>query len=66
MNWKNILVQTRDRQTTGVATGATHHCRMEGCTGVRVTVRWPDGTFTHPCSKGLQMVDEVAPAFRIG
>lgn len=38
----------------GLTTGSTHHCRMEGCTGRRVTVKWPDGKVTHPCSKGME------------
>lgn len=32
-------------------------CRLEGCTGVRIHVRWPDGKSTYPCSKGCRLVD---------
>jgi len=34
-------------------TGGTRPCRLEGCLGVRVGVRWPDGTLTWPCTKGM-------------
>jgi len=50
---KGTKVQSRDEATTGVATGATYRCRMDGCTGLRCTVKWPDGKFTHPCTKGM-------------
>lgn len=52
------FVQSRDGKTTGQLTGAAHRCRLEGCRGERLTVRWPGGRFTHPCSKGLT---ELAP-----
>ena len=38
----------------GVTTGASFPCRMAGCSGMRITTRWPDGGITHPCSKGMQ------------
>lgn len=47
------LVRSRDGNSNGVATGATHRCRLEGCTGRRITVRWGDGRITHPCSKAM-------------
>lgn len=31
-------------------------CRLEGCTGVRMHVVWPDGSVTYPCSKGCYQV----------
>lgn len=46
-------VHSQNGSEIGTLTGSTHRCRMEGCTGRRVTVRWPDGKFTHPCTKGL-------------
>jgi len=46
-------VFARDGAQAGVATGNTHHCRLHGCNGLRVTVRWSDGKFTYPCSKGM-------------
>jgi hypothetical protein len=39
---------------TGVTTGAhERRCQMEGCNGLRISVRWADGKHTFPCSKGL-------------
>ena len=32
-------------------------CQMEGCTGMRIHVKWPDGKSTYPCSKGCEVVD---------
>lgn len=31
---------------------ATSVCNLEGCRGLRLHVRWPDGKRTRPCSKG--------------
>lgn len=54
MNYAGMKVYARDTDCDpGTATGSTHKCQMSGCTGVRVTVKWPNGTFTYPCSKGL-------------
>lgn len=39
--------------TVGQASGSLHHCQMEGCNGLRISVRWPDGRTTFPCSRGL-------------
>ena len=41
------------QQLQGVATGGMFLCRLEGCGGVRVAVRWPDGRVTYPCTKGM-------------
>lgn len=43
-----------DDAATGTLTGARSACRLEGCTGVRVSVKWDDGSRTRPCSKGLK------------
>lgn len=55
--YSGLRVYPRDyrktRKPSGRATGTTYPCRMEGCTGVRVMVRWPDGKVTWPCSKGM-------------
>lgn len=39
----------------GKVTGSTRRCQMEGCSGVRVMVRWPNGKITWPCAKGLKL-----------
>ena len=46
-------VVSRDGKDIGHATGSTHMCSQHGCNGVRVSVRWPDGAITFPCSKGM-------------
>lgn len=33
-------------------------CKMEGCTGHRVHVKWEDGTSTYPCTKGCSSISE--------
>jgi hypothetical protein len=45
---------TKDAKLAGVIT-AISPCRMEGCRGQRLQVRWPDGTRTCPCSKGCEV-----------
>jgi hypothetical protein len=49
---------------TGRTTGSVHHCQLEGCRGVRVTVKWNTGKVTHPCSKGM-VRDEDTHTWRI-
>ncbi len=39
---------------TGRLTGTTRRCRLEGCTGTRLGVRWDDNSLTWPCSKGVR------------
>lgn len=36
----------------------SRRCQMEGCTGMRIHVRWPDGSSTYPCSKGCTQLGE--------
>ena len=47
-------VVSRDRQAVGLTTGGVRSCRLEGCLGLRIGVRWPDGKLTWPCSRGMQ------------
>lgn len=44
---------SRDKKLKGTFTGASRACGLEGCTGSRLSVKWPDGHHTYPCSKGL-------------
>ena len=37
----------------GKTTGRAHRCRLDGCSGWRIVVKWEDGHVTHPCSKGM-------------
>jgi hypothetical protein len=43
----------------GQTTGATRPCRLEGCCGVRMVVKWEDGQVTYPCSKGMVWRDSA-------
>jgi hypothetical protein len=47
------FVVSRDGNDKGRLTGGSRNCRLEGCTGRRLEVRWPDGKLTWPCSKGM-------------
>lgn len=50
-------VLSRDGALVGRTTGGSHFCRLEGCGGLRISVRWPDGKITYPCSKGMVGVE---------
>lgn len=50
---------SRDGKKVGVIKNLrSRPCRLEGCTGMRIHVEWPDGKSTYPCSKGCERVDE--------
>lgn len=50
---------SRDGSQRGVIKNMNSRpCRLEGCTGVRIHVVWPDGKHTYPCSKGCTRIDE--------
>lgn len=49
-------VLTRNGKEKGQTTGAAHKCRLDGCSGWRITVRWPDGKLSYPCSRGMKVV----------
>lgn len=50
---KDQPVWSRGRKEKGAATGNWHHCQLEGCNGMRIAVRWPNGRLTFPCTKGM-------------
>jgi len=50
---KGSVLFSRDRKLKGHTTGGFRLCRLEGCGGLRIGVRWPDKKITWPCSKGL-------------
>ena len=47
-------VVSRDGKVTGKVVGGPTPCPLEGCTGVRMRVAWPDGKRTVPCTKGME------------
>ena len=50
---KGTPIYSHNGRLRGVTTGAQHKCALSGCTGMRISVRWPDGKHTFPCSKGI-------------
>jgi len=42
------------KQKRGILLTGRRFCRLEGCTGQRMGVRWPGGKVTWPCSKGMK------------
>ena len=51
------FVQSRSGDVTGRVVGHGRPCQLEGCRGWTISVRWPDGHLTRPCSKGMAVVD---------
>ena len=49
----NTRVVSKDGKLKGKTTGGRYDCQMEGCRGQRIGVRWPDGSITFPCSRGI-------------
>lgn len=51
----NGKILSRDGKHVGTATGGNaRQCRMEGCKGERIGIRWDDGTLTFPCTAAFQ------------
>jgi len=51
---KGDTIISREGEHRGKATGTRFKCRLAGCNGMRITVKWPDGKVTFPCSRGLK------------
>lgn len=54
-----VVVWSKDRVEQGRATGGERECRMEGCRGRRIVVKWPNGKITHPCTKGMRAISDT-------
>jgi hypothetical protein len=63
IDFKKIL--SKDGKSTGATTGSRQACRLSGCTGIRIAVRWKDGKITYPCTKGLNATKKPG-VWRIG
>ena len=50
---RGTIVLTARGDIAGILTGGHHRCTLEGCTGLRLATRWPDGRITFPCTKGM-------------
>jgi hypothetical protein len=48
-------VYARGGKPKGKYLGETQRACFEGCRGRRVSVRWPDGKMTYPCTRGLKV-----------
>lgn len=54
-----MLPSDRDEGKKGVILNLrSRPCTLQGCTGMRMHVKWPDGKHTYPCSKGCTQLDE--------
>ena len=49
----NQVVWDRNMTEKGLTTGASPPCRQVECIGQRLYVKWPDGSITAPCTKGM-------------
>jgi hypothetical protein len=48
------FIWSRDHKAKGSTTGSWCHCRLDGCPGYRLGVRWPSGRLTWPCTRSLK------------
>ncbi len=42
----------------GTVTGR-RRCTLEGCRGIQLSVKWPNGQRTFPCTDGMEIVCEA-------
>jgi len=56
-NYIGRTIYSRDGKIKGIVTGLAV-CRMEGCRGPRLSVKWADGRRTFPCSKGCLVQED--------
>ena len=54
--WENVI--SKDGEV-GHTEGKAHRCRLEGCSGMRLHVKWNDEKMTYPCTKGMRFEDGV-------
>ncbi len=52
------FVYASDGRRRGRLTGGERLCNLEGCKGVRLRVRWPNGKTTWPCTVGMFVTDD--------
>ena len=51
---RNEPVHNKTCTRLGYTTGGVRPCTLEGCTGLRIGVRWSDHTLTWPCTAGME------------
>lgn len=50
-------ILSRDGKEEGVILNEhSYRCRMEGCSGWRMSVRWSNGRLTFPCTRGCKVI----------
>ena len=54
---KNIMLSRDGKEEGEIINLQAYPCQMMGCTGMRISVRWPVGKRTFPCSKGCTQVN---------
>lgn len=47
-------IYSRTGEEYGTPTGKARSCALAGCHGLRISVTWPDGKVTLPCTDGLK------------
>ena len=57
---KGTRVYRRDGSVVGKATGGRSRCRLAGCMGTRLHVKWPDGALTKPCTRDMHQREDGA------
>jgi len=50
---RGTIVLTAGGDAAGILTGGHRPCALEGCTGLRLATRWPDGRLTFPCTNDM-------------
>ncbi len=50
--------KNREGTEAGTVFSTARRCQMEGCNGIRIGVRWPDGRRTYPCSRGMNEISD--------
>ena len=58
MNTKKIMLSRDGKEKGRIINENSYQCRLEGCRGWRMSVRWDDGKLTYPCSHGTKSIDE--------
>lgn len=62
---KGTRIFSHNKKFKGRTTGSGYLCRLEGCSGMRLTVKWEDGRISYPCTNGLQPIGR-GNSYKIG
>lgn len=53
---KNYILARDGKDKGEIKNLFSRRCTLEGCTGVRMHVKWPSGKSTYPCTKGCTQI----------